>query len=127
MKSPQSGTKFGTKSSRARPESGQRVRHAPPSWRAGAAAASRAEAALPSREALPARPLQSLVEAVPRVLHRTPKPNRDAIEMAELRRRQEWLEGNGYHVALEDILDNLKQELGYVRDLSRQWHNRTVA
>jgi hypothetical protein len=57
------------------------------------------------------------------------KVHRHAIETAELRRRQAWLEDNGYRCDLEDILDNLKDELGYGRDMSREWRrtHRTAA
>ena len=50
-----------------------------------------------------------------------PKANRGRLEQEELRRRQAWLEDNGYHVDLVDILDNLKQEGGNGHDPTREW------
>ena len=66
--------------------------------------------------------------AAPPVLNRTSQAERHAIEMAELRRRHDWLLDNGYHADLEDIVANLKDELGYGRDISREWRRlRTTA
>ena len=66
--------------------------------------------------------------APPVVLIRTSKAQRDAIETAELQRRHDWLLDHGYRADFEDVLDNLKQEVGYGRDLSRECRrHRTVA
>ena len=66
--------------------------------------------------------------AAPPVLNRTSQAERHAIESAELRRRHDWLLDNGYRCDLEDIVANLKDELGYGRDISREWRRlRTTA
>jgi hypothetical protein len=66
--------------------------------------------------------------AAPPTIHGTPRTQRHAIETAELRRRHDWLLDHGYPTSLEEVLDNLKSEVGYGRDMSREWRNhRTTA
>lgn len=87
----------------------------------------------PGRQPEPAKPVVAnaparAAAAAPSVHWRTSNTHRDAIETAELRRRHEWLLDNGYPVSLEEVLDNLKSEVGYGRDMSREWRRlRTAA
>ena len=92
---------------------------------AGAEVTRRSELAAP--KPAPLTPGRAPVAAAAPVIHRTPSSERAAAEIQELRRRQMWLEEHGYRADFEDVLDNLKQELGYGRDLSREWRRRRTA
>ena len=38
-----------------------------------------------------------------------------------------WLEQNGYRCDLVEVLENLKAEVGYGRDFSREWRRQRSA
>ena len=67
------------------------------------------------------------VVATASVVQRIPRAQRDALETEELRRRQVWLEENGYRCDLEEVLENFKSEVDYGRDFSRKWRGHRSA
>lgn len=60
----------------------------------------------------PSKPTKPAAAVASTSVHRTPVPARKAAETDELNRRLEFLEAHGIAYRFEDVLENLKAELG---------------